>query len=127
GVGGEPGFCETPAAAYDLEVPDAFGLGCRHLTSHWRLHHRREPRDGLQRFAVTHQPLDPRQLFVEPGRRDRDPACAIDLRVARLRDSLVLAPKLLVELLPGPDADELDRDVPVGFPPRHAASGPRDV
>src|SRR5581483_3288809 len=77
------------------------------------LHHRGELRDQLQRLALLDEPLELGELLFEPGGVDRRPGDGEDLRVRRRGDGLSLAPQLLVQLLPGANADELDRDVAV--------------
>ena len=55
------------------------------------------------------------ELLVEPGRVDLRSRHTQDLRVFRGADRLVGRPQLLVELLAGERAGELDLDVAVGL------------
>src|SRR5207249_6390336 len=74
-------------------------------------HDRAELRNDLERVSLVGEALELRQLSGQPLRIDRWPAQPQDLRMRRLADGLVLSPQLLVELLPGPRADVLDRNV----------------
>src|SRR5207253_9271107 len=58
------------------------------------------------------------QLVLEPGGVDLRPRGARDLGVNRRLDDLPGAPELLVQLLAGADARELDLDPPSGHLPR---------
>src|SRR5581483_4615919 len=113
------GWRGTPSADAVFDGGDA--------TSPRLLHHRGELRDELQRLALLDEALELAQLLFEPGGVDRRPRDGEDLRVGRLADRLALAPELLVQLLPGPDADELDRDVAVGLLAGEADHLPREL
>src|SRR5207244_2600088 len=70
-------------------------------------HHRREARDQVQRLARVDEPLELRELLLQPRSVHRPARDAQDLRVARLRDVLVVGPALLSLLLPRANADDL--------------------
>src|SRR5690349_9112176 len=75
------------------------------------LGHRREPGHDLERLAAVDEPLELGELVLEPDGVDDRPADAADLGVGRRDYRLPFAPELLVQLLAGPRADELDPDV----------------
>src|SRR5205814_7012148 len=57
------------------------------------------------------QALELGELFIEPPGVDHRPADAADLRMRGREDLLAFAPELLVQLLAGAGADEVDADL----------------
>src|SRR5581483_2338228 len=90
-------------------------------------HHRAESRDELERVAVLDEALQLGELVLEPRRLDRRPLHAHDLRVLGRNDDLRLRPELLMQLLAGAHADELDRDVAVRLLAREPDHVAREV
>src|SRR5918992_474029 len=77
--------------------------------------HSAEPRDDVERLAGRDQPFELGQLLLQPGRIDRTPCAAENLRVRGRHGLLAVAPKLFVKLLARPHADELHFDVASGL------------
>ena len=81
--------------------------------------------DELQRLAVGDEPLEQRELGLEPVGIDRRARDQVDLRMRARGRRLAVADELLVELLARRRPDELDRDVASRAPcPRAGSSCP---
>src|SRR3712207_1275380 len=97
------GPAETPALSLSL---DGLGRGRGDATRLAR--HLDELRDRSERVVRLGEALELADLVLEPLRVDPSALAAEDLRVRGRHGALVLRPELLVQLLAGPDPDELD-------------------
>src|SRR5437868_9160765 len=104
-----------PCRVCDELVDGVFEDGRVDLDTPRRADHRREPRDHVERVAALDHPLELSELVLEPLGVDRVPRGAEDLRMRRRPDVLALVPQLLVQLLVGTHAHEVDRNVRVGL------------
>src|SRR5215204_7453592 len=99
-----PGFCLIRGCELRLRVQPPR-----------RAHDRSEAADELERLAAFDQPLQLAQLRFQPLRIDRWPTELKDRRMRRREDIVAVRPKLLVQLLARPCADDVDRDLALGL------------